>query len=133
MIMLDTHVLLWVDRDERKLGKKSRALIARRWATESVAVSAITFWEVGMLEATGKIVLPSPLSLWRDSLLQAGLIELPVTGQIAMRAAGLTNLHGDPADRLIAATALANDAALLTADEKLLAWRHVLARHDARD
>jgi PIN domain nuclease of toxin-antitoxin system len=132
MIVMDTHVLVWLDQEERKLGKKSRALIERKWASGVVAVSAITFWEVGTLVNAERLRLPGALAEWRSDLLNAGLVELPVDGSIAMRAAELAGLHGDPADRLISATALVHGASLMTADEKLLAWRHPLERHDAR-
>jgi PIN domain nuclease of toxin-antitoxin system len=64
-------------------------------------------------------------------MLAAGIRELPLTGEIAILAGGLESLHGDPADRIIAATAIAHDATLMTADEKLLQWRHPLKRQDA--
>jgi PIN domain nuclease of toxin-antitoxin system len=60
-----------------------------------------------------------------------GLRELPVTGDIAILVAKLEGLHGDRADRIIAATAIAHDATLMTADDKLLRWRHRLKRHEA--
>lgn len=69
---------------------------------------------------------------WRDGLVSAGIKELPLDGEVALRAAELTGLHADPADRFIAATALVHDATLITADERLLAWKHSLDRHDAR-
>ncbi len=132
MILLDTHVLVWVDQTERKLGKKSRALIERRWASNAVAVSAITFWEVGTLVNALRLRLPCSVEQWRIDLLRAGLIELAVDGSISTYAAGLNGLHGDPVDRLISATAVVHNASLVTADEKLLAWPHPLERHDAR-
>jgi PIN domain nuclease of toxin-antitoxin system len=58
--------------------------------------------------------------------------EIPVDGAIGIRAAGLGSLPSDPIDRLIVATALERGAALLTADERLLSWKHPLERHDAR-
>ena len=60
-----------------------------------------------------------------------GTIELPLTGEIAIIAGELEGLHGDPADRFIVATAIAHDAMLLTADDRLLQWRHGLRRHNA--
>ena len=48
-----------------------------------------------------------------------------------MLAAGIESLHKDPADRFIAATAIVKDAALVTAETKLLEWKHRLQRHDA--
>jgi PIN domain nuclease of toxin-antitoxin system len=64
--------------------------------------------------------------------LRAGLIELPVDGAIGILAGALDGLPGDPADRLIVATAIANDATLMTVDRRLLDWPGELDRHDAR-
>ena len=61
----------------------------------------------------------------------ARLIELPLDGTVALRALDLAGLHDDPADRFVVATALVHGASLLTADVRLLDWRHPLERHDA--
>lgn len=132
MIVLDTHVLVWTVSDDRKLGRKTRALIERLWGEGRVAVSALTFWEVALLDARGRLELPEPAASWRARLLGEGLSELPVDGAIGIRAVDLQGLPSDPADRLIAATALHHRAALVTADEPLLLWKHTLVRHDAR-
>jgi PIN domain nuclease of toxin-antitoxin system len=132
MIVLDTHVLLWAASDDRKLGRKSRAAIDRRWANGELAVPAIAFWEVGLLLARGRLRLPTPVREWRNVVLAAGAVELPLDGNIALRALDLSGLHDDPADRFIVATAIAHEATLITADERLLAWQHPLERQDAR-
>ena len=106
MIVLDTHVLVWAASDDRKLGRKARTLIDRFWAMGKVAVPAIAFWEVGLLQARRRLSLPSPVREWRDALLAAGAIELPLDGTVAVRALDLAGLHDDPADRFIVATAL---------------------------
>ena len=132
MIILDTHVLAWADNDERKLGRKARALINRLWGRGEVAVCAMSFWEVALLQAQGRLKLPVAADEWRGQLLAAGLLELPVDGNVGIRAVGLGGLPNDPADRLIVATALHHDAALVSADDRLLGWDNPLARHDAR-
>ena len=132
MIVLDTHVLVWADRDDRKLGRKARALIDQAWAIGKVAVPAIAFWEAGLLQARRRLDLPMSVREWRDAVLAAGAIELPLDGAIAVRALELSGLHDDPADRFIVATALVHRAALMTADERLLGWHHAMERHDAR-
>ena len=132
MIVLDTHVLVWADSDERKLGRKARATIDRLWAIGKVAVPAIAFWEVGLLQARRRLQLPASVREWRDAVLAAGVIELPLDGAVAVRALELSGLHDDPADRFIVATALVHGAALMTADERLLDWDHAMERHDAR-
>ena len=132
MIVLDTHVLVWAASDDRKLGRKARAMIDQLWASGKVAVPAIAFWEIGLLQARRRIKLPSSIREWRESILAAGAVELPLDGTIALRALELAGLHDDPADRFIVATALFNNATLMTADQRLLDWRHALDRHDAR-
>lgn len=130
--MLDTHVLAWVDFEQRKLGRKARALIDRLWARGEVAVCSMSFWEAALLQARGRLELPAEAGEWRGQLLAAGLVELAVDGDAAIRAVGLGGLPSDPVDRLIVATALHHRAALMTADERLLAWEHSMVRHDAR-
>ena len=132
MILLDTHALIWADSHANKLGRKSQALLARHRPQAKVAVSALSFWEVEMLQQNQRIRLANATNQWRQTLLQGGLIEIAVDGAIALRAAGFTSLHGDPIDRLIAATALERNAILLTADERLLAWKSDLQRQDVR-
>lgn len=132
MIVLDTHVLVWADNDDRKLGRKARALIEQQWTKGEVAVPAIVFWEVGLLQARGRLRLPLSVREWRDAVIAAGVVELPLDGSTAVRALDLTGLHDDPADRFVVATALVHDAPLMSADERLLAWRHTLERYDAR-
>ena len=131
MILLDTHVLLWVTTNDRRIGRKARALIERCWANEEVAVSALSFWEIELLRQRGRIELPDSTASWRKQRIDSGLIELPINGAVAIRAAGLGGLTGDPADRLIAATALEYHCELATADASVLGWQHSLVRHDA--
>ncbi len=131
MILLDTHALIWLDTADRRLGKKTRALVEKEWALNQVAVSAITFWEAGMLAERRKIRLAAPVAEWRTRWVDAGLIELPLDGTVLVRSLDLGSLSADPADRFIAATALAVQAVLVSADEKILTWPHELARHDA--
>lgn len=132
MIVLDTHVLLWAASDDRKLGRKTRTMIDRRWGKGELGVPAIAFWEVGLLEARGRLSLSASVREWRDAVLTAGAVELPLDGNVALRALDLAGLHDDPADRFIVATALAHEATLVTADERLLGWQHSLERQDAR-
>lgn len=132
MIVLDTHALVWLFQGERKLGRKAKALIDRFWPAGKVAVSAMTFWEVALLASRGRIALAAEAGEWRSQLLTDGLMELPLDGSIAVRAMDLVGLPDDPVDRLIAVTALNYHAALVTADERILGWRHSLERVDAR-
>ena len=80
----------------------------------------------------GRLDLLFDLGAWRRDLLDRGLIEIPVDGGIAARAGLLPDMHGDPADRIIVATALEGHQ-LVTADGKILRWPGPLGRLDARD
>lgn len=130
MILLDTHALIWFLLDDQRLGWQARHLIARAWSDNDVGVSAITFWEISMLCAKGRLEILADLGTWRMSLLNEGLVEVPVDGEIAARAGSLRDMHGDPADRMIVATALAGHQ-LVTADQRILGWSGRLNRVDA--
>ena len=132
MILLDTHVLVWMHLDTGQLGRRTRQVIDRAWAAGEAGVSTIVFWEVGMLQGKGRVHVTRDVRSWRAGLVAAGLVEVPVSGEIATRAGLIPDMHGDPADRVIAATALTlNDCQLLTADRRLLDWPGELARLDA--
>ncbi len=132
LILLDTHALIWLDQDDPTLGPIARQRADAAWKTRALAVSAISFWEIALLVAKGRITMESSVAMWRQDLLTLGLIEIPVNGEISIAAVHLVDLHGDPADRMIVATALATEAVLLTADRRLLEWSGNLERHDAR-
>ena len=132
MIVLDTHALVWLDQDLPDLGPRCRSLADSALADDALTVSAISFWEVAMLAARKRLALELTVVEWRRDLLAAGLRELPVDGRVAIRAASLTGLHRDPADRFIAATAEVHEASLATADRRLLDWRSAVPRIDAR-
>ncbi|MFP4128414.1 MAG: type II toxin-antitoxin system VapC family toxin [Desulfonatronovibrio sp.] len=132
MIVLDTHVLLWMDRDDDALGKKSRSIIHEAWNKESVSINAISFWEAALLLQKGRIELPVSVEIWRRDLLQAGIREIPLDGGIALLATSLESEHRDPADRFIIATAIHHEALLVTADKIILGWKSSLKRFDAR-
>lgn len=132
MILLDTHVLVWLDEANPRLGRTAIEEIDAQFQAGDAAVSAISFWEVGTLVRKGRIRLDMELFAWRQDFLGHGLVEFPVTGEIGVRAAGLAGFHGDPADRLIAATALRHSAMLLTADKRILASGLAVRCMDAR-
>lgn len=131
LIVLDTHVLVWLDKGEPRLGGETRRELDKALASGELTVSAISFWETAMLVAKGRLSLPTPVEAWRRQLLDAGLLELPVDGEIGVLAVSLPDLPGDPADRIIVATATRSGATLVTVDERLLAWPGPLPRLDA--
>jgi PIN domain nuclease of toxin-antitoxin system len=131
VILLDTHVLLWLDREDPALGPSSRERISTAWGKGLVAVCAISFWEVAMLAARGRVELRQSLESWRGDWLRAGLEEIALDGALAVAAAALAEFHPDPADRFIAATAMGRAATLITADQAMLRWPGPLRCSDA--
>jgi PIN domain nuclease of toxin-antitoxin system len=130
VILLDTHVALWMATNTA-FGTKSRTLIERALNEDGVAISSISFWEISLLIAKDRFKTSKTTEQLRIELLETGIIELPLTGPIAIQAVQLQNPHGDPADRFIAATAITHNATLMTADKLLLDWRHRLKRQNA--
>jgi PIN domain nuclease of toxin-antitoxin system len=130
-VLLDTHAAVWLATADLSLGKRSRALLAAAVTDGTLLISAISFWEISLLLEKGRLQSALPAESLRHRLLQTGIREVPLTGEIAVLSTRLS-LHGDPADRFIAASCVAHGAALLTADERLLAWKHATKRHDAR-
>lgn len=130
MILIDTHVLVWLDQDNPKLGRRCRREIDQALADDALAVSAISFWEVAMLVVKQRLAIDIALHHWRRDLIAGGIRELPIDGRVGLLAADL-ELHRDPADRLIAATATINEAILATADQRLLTWQTNIERLNA--
>ncbi len=129
MVVADTHAWLWWLSGDASLSATARATLERAFDEGDLAVSAISVWEAAMLVKKGRLALALPLDevVARCETLP-GLRFLPVTPRIALASVALEPLHADPADRMIAATALAHQAVLVTKDERL----HDLAGLDSR-
>jgi PIN domain nuclease of toxin-antitoxin system len=131
-LLLDTHTVVWLTEDQPSLGKAARRACNAALAQNEIAISAITYYEIGLQLQRRRIGGPSDLGEWRQRITGLGLREFPGSTEVAMRASGLDNITGDPIDRLIVATALVEDAVLLTADGSLLAWPGRVRRQDAQ-
>lgn len=115
MILLDTCTLIWLTCDQKRLSEEARALIRRHPA--ELFVSSITALEVGLKHRKGALQLSPPPPAWFPHVLEFhGVREVPVNGDIATRSSQLPPVHNDPFDRLILATAEANDFILLSPD-----------------
>jgi PIN domain nuclease of toxin-antitoxin system len=116
LIVLDTHIFVWLNLQYEKIPRKIFDAIAE----ESIlGVSAISLWEIAMLVQKGRIELPKSVLEWFEDVLPAPKIKLlPITPEVAARSGSLT-IHGDPADRIIAATAIVHDCRLATVDDLL--------------
>ncbi len=132
MILLDTHALIWLDGGSPRLGPQSRAISDAALVQAALYVCAMTFWECALLTRDRRLALSGPVAQWREELVAKGLREFAIDGAISAHSVVLDLPHKDPADRFIVATALAKDALLVTADERILAWTGPLRRQDAR-
>ncbi|MCI0439464.1 MAG: type II toxin-antitoxin system VapC family toxin [Chloroflexi bacterium] len=130
-VLLDTHALVWLIDGNERLGQQSRQLIDAALRDDLVAVSAISFWEIAMLEARGRLDLSLPVHDWRRRVLAAGVEEISVSGDIGIAAVNLKDFHADPADRIITATAIMHSARLITADTNILSWTGSVECHNA--
>ncbi len=131
MILLDTHVAVWIRTGRDRIGPRCHRLIERGARKTTLAKSAISFWEVALLREKGRVDFGQDAWSWREETLERGLVEIAVDGDIAIRAARLADFHADPADRVIVATALAGHT-LVTADQRILSWSGGLRSVDAR-
>ena len=85
-----------------------------------------------MLAQRRRLDLHQPVASWRQKVLDLGIVEVPMSGDIGILAAQLDGFPADPADRIITATAMALGATLITADSNILEWTGPLSRQDAR-
>jgi len=120
MIVLDTHVLLWWVSNPEQLSKKARSTIER-------TISSISTWEIAMLVDRKRLALTMDVKDWITRCEAIPYIKfVPVTNGIAIKAVQLTgDIHNDPADRIIVATALSMGVALVTMDQKLRNYQYV--------
>lgn len=120
MILLDTHVMIFDAIAPERLSAAAAAAIDAGAKRHELACSDISLWEIAMLVARGRIDPPVEVRAFlADVLLARGIRVLPITPEIAVLSQDASFLHGDPADRLIAATARHHAASLVTADERL--------------
>lgn len=115
MIVLDTHIWYWwINNDFGRLPKEIIEIIED---SPDVGVSAVSCFELALANKKGRVELSLPLSKWFERALSGSDIDLlALTPEIASRAAGLTEVHRDPFDRIIIATTLEVDGSLVSVD-----------------
>jgi len=120
VILLDTHVVLWLTSDPAKLSGKARAAIeASRKNGDGVAICDVTLLELATLASKGRIRLDISLESFLQEV-EARFVVLPISGRGCARAMGLPTAYPkDPADRMIGATALVEGLSLITADREI--------------
>jgi PIN domain nuclease of toxin-antitoxin system len=124
VLLLDTHVWLWLVSGAEPLRRSVLSAVEGAARRGRIRVSAISVWEVAMLEAKGRIRLAKDCLAWVQEALSApGASLVPLTPEIAVESSRLPgDFHGDPADRILVATARLLGATLLTRDERILAY-----------
>jgi PIN domain nuclease of toxin-antitoxin system len=131
-VVLDTNALIWLLERNPRMGALAVEQVDEALRTSRVMMSAASVWEVAVLVSKKRVIFDKSLDQWRIDALQLGIEEVPLDGEVAIEAVALADLHPDPADRFIVATALRSGARLVTSDARLLAWKGPLARIDAR-
>ncbi|HEX2548466.1 MAG TPA: type II toxin-antitoxin system VapC family toxin [Gammaproteobacteria bacterium] len=123
-ILLDTHVWIWLMEGSHELNPKYRKMINQAAQNSAVNIAAISMWEISMLAMKKKIIFEKPILQWlNESLALPGMELKPLTPDIAAESTELPEIakfHGDPADRLIVATARIHGLTLLTHDKKII-------------
>jgi PIN domain nuclease of toxin-antitoxin system len=120
VILLDTHVVPWLTTDPPKLSGKARSAIEdARKNGDGLAICDITLWELATLASQGRIQLGISLESFLHEI-EARFVVLPISGRGCARAVGLPPTYPkDPADRIIAATALVEGFSLISADREI--------------
>jgi PIN domain nuclease of toxin-antitoxin system len=133
LLLLDTHCWLWAQLGLiQRLSKAALQAIRSAESDGNLRLSVISIWELAMLENRGRVALPMNIRTWVDQALsKPGIAVSPLTPEIMIESVHLPGeLHGDPADRMLTATARVLGATLVTKDDRLLRYsklRHVRA------
>jgi PIN domain nuclease of toxin-antitoxin system len=119
VILLDTHVLIWMSSDPKRLSKKAREAIREARQKTGIAVASITLWELAWLAENRRILVSGSVeSFVRETV--SRVIVMPMTPEIVALAVRLPAVYPkDPADRLIASTAIVDGIPLVTADGRV--------------
>jgi PIN domain nuclease of toxin-antitoxin system len=120
MILLDTHVVIWLlGTPERLSGRARDAILQARLAGEEIGYSPVSLYEIAYAVRRKRLPLISSAEDFIAAV-QTKLELIPLTAAIAVRAAELPDsFHGDPMDRIIAATAIAGNFMLITCDDRI--------------
>lgn len=121
MIVVDTHAVIWMTREQDMLSTTARSVLAEGRREGGLAIADITLREIAFQVMRGRVAVSTPLEEYLH-FIESLFRVLPITGQIAERSTRFgASFPRDPVDRLIGATALVHDARLVTKDEMIRA------------
>ncbi|MFM6929701.1 MAG: type II toxin-antitoxin system VapC family toxin [Bdellovibrio sp.] len=124
-LLLDTHAWIWLALGDEKMAKGiSKKIIEKSFRESKLFVSAISLWEIGMLEAKGRVVFSEPCLDWIElSMKRLRLEVIPLSAEIAVEATRLPGgFRGNPADRIIVASCRKERLSLVTQDKLILSY-----------
>jgi PIN domain nuclease of toxin-antitoxin system len=133
LLLLDTHCWIWAQLGLiQQLSRAALQSIKDAEREGNLRISVISIWELAMLEKRGRVALPMNVQMWvEQALSKPGIAVAPLTPEIAIESVHLPGeIHGDPADRMLVATARVLRAKLVTKDAQLIRYsrqRHVRA------
>ena len=113
-LLLDTHIYLWIIKNDQKLSKTARAFILE---ADEIYISSVSLWEASIKSKLGK--LDVDIHDLTMAITESGFLELPLNIKHVNKAHQLPTLHKDPFDRILIAQAISEPLKFLTADEKL--------------
>jgi PIN domain nuclease of toxin-antitoxin system len=123
VILLDTHVLVWLTTEPARLSKHAGSAIRRASRSGGIAISAITLWELAWLASHGRLQVTGTVEAYLDEVSSRVSVH-PISPKVAALANQFpTDYSGDPCDRIIGATALAEGMILVTKDVKIRACK----------
>ena len=115
-VLCDTCALIWLATGDAKLSRMARTVIRD---AELLCFSSISIWEIARKVKSGELEIPVSPTIFADMLVnQYGMKELTLDNAIMLRASALPEIHKDPADRFIIASALLNDCVVVTGDRR---------------
>ncbi len=127
MIVLDTHVWLWWVSSPELLSTRAARAIKKAISDHNIYISSISAWEIALLVRKERLILSIDVQDWIMKTEALPFVHfIPVDNNIAVKSVSLPRLiHDDPVDRIIIASAMINNGALITKDKKILSYKPV--------